>query len=52
MSEIIFDLHIDGRTVFNIAFFGTLGVTAAKYTIKVVKKIAAGSEKAEKIFND
>ena len=52
MNEIIFNLHIDGKTVFNIAFYGTLGVAAAKGTIKLVKNITKKQNINTDIFND
>jgi len=52
MSEIIFDVHIDGKTVFNIAFFGTLGFAAAKASIKVIKNISKKQNINADIFKD
>ena len=52
MNEIIFDLRVDGKTVFNIAFFGALGYAAAKATIKTVKSLAKKQNINTDIFND
>lgn len=39
MNEIIFNLHLDGKTAFAVCFWGTIGIAAAKQTIKFVNEI-------------
>jgi len=38
--EIIFTLNVDNKTAFAVAFFGTIGIAAAKATIKAVSNIS------------
>lgn len=52
MTEIIFDIHVDGKTVFNIAFFGTIGIAAAKTTIKLIKNVSKKQPINNDMFND
>ena len=52
MNEIIFDIHVDAKTVLNIVFFGTLGYSAAKASVNLIKNIAKKQKINTDIFNE